>query len=109
HYAPKAPVTVVKGAPERTARYLAEHAGQGDGVLCFDEFAYLFPNQVVAKLGTAADPAEQARHVFDALRFFDNTDVTQIWAQCPDETGVGLAVANRLNKAAGFHIIELEG
>ena len=109
HYAPKAPVTVVKGAPERTARYLAEHAGQGDGVLCFDEFIHLFPKQVVAKLGTAADPAEQARHVFDALRFFDDTDVTRIWAQCPDETGVGLAVANRLNKAAGFHIIELEG
>lgn len=109
HYAPKAPVTVVKGAPERTARYLAEHAGQGDGILCFDEFTHLFPNQVVAKLGTAADPAEQARHVFDGLRFFDGTDVTQIWAQCPEETGVGLAVANRLNKAAGFHIIELEG
>jgi L-threonylcarbamoyladenylate synthase len=47
--------------------------------------------------------------VFDALRFFDGTQVTAIWAQCPEETGVGLAVANRLNKAAGFHIITLEG
>lgn len=107
HYAPKAPVTVVKGAPERTACYIAAHAGEGDGILCFDEFTYLFPKQVVTRLGMADDQAEQARHVFDALRFFDNTDVTQIWAQCPDETGVGLAVANRLNKAAGFHIIEL--
>ncbi len=107
HYAPKAPVTVVKGAPVETARYIAEYALPGSGVLCFNEFAHLFPKQIVTKLGTAADPAEQARHVFDALRFFDGTDVTQIWAQCPDETGVGLAVANRLNKAAGFHIIEL--
>lgn len=108
HYAPRAPVTVVKGTPERTARYILGHAGEGDGVLCFDEFAHLFRKQTAAKLGTAADPSEQARHVFDALRFFDSTDVTQIWAQCPDETGVGLAVANRLNKAAGFHIIELK-
>ena len=107
HYAPKAPVTVVKGEPEQTARYIAAHAEKGCGVICFDEYAYLFPEQVVTRLGAANDPAEQARHVFDDLRFYDDTDVTEIWAQCPDETGVGLAVANRLNKAAGFHIVEL--
>lgn len=107
HYAPKAPVTVVKGAPEQTAEYIAQHAAKGSGVICFDEFAHLFSEQVVTKLGRANDPAEQARHVFDDLRFYDDTDVTEIWAQCPEETGVGLAVANRLNKAAGFHIIEL--
>lgn len=107
HYAPKAPVTVVKGAPEKTAQYIAQNASVGSGVICFDEYVHLFPEQVVTKLGKANDPAEQARHVFDDLRFYDDTDVTEIWAQCPDETGVGLAVANRLNKAAGFHIIEL--
>ncbi len=107
HYAPKAPVTVIKGNPEQTARYIAAHAAQGDGVICFDEYAHLFPEQVVTRLGKADDPADQARHVFDDLRFYDDTDVTAIWSQCPDETGVGLAVANRLNKAAGFHIIDL--
>ena len=108
HYAPKAPVTVVKGDPEKTAQYIAQHAAQGSGVICFDEYAHLFAKQVVTKLGSQDDPAEQARHVFDDLRFYDDTDVTEIWAQCPEETGVGLAVANRLNKAAGFHIVELE-
>ena len=44
--------------------------------------------------------------MFDALRYFDETDVEHIWAMCPDEAGIGLAVANRLNKAAGFHIVE---
>lgn len=108
HYAPRAPVTVVKGLPEDTARYIARHAGLDSGVLCFDEFAHLFPTRTVARLGRAEDPAEQARHLFDALRFFDGAGVTEIWAQCPDEHGVGLAVANRLNKAAGFHIVEAE-
>ncbi len=108
HYAPKAPVTVVKGAAEQTARYIAAHAAEGDGVICFDEYVQLFRKQVVTKLGKTADPADQARHVFDDLRFYDDTAVSRIWSQCPDETGVGLAVANRLNKAAGFHIIDLD-
>ncbi len=58
-------------------------------------------------LGPAGDKGEQARRVFDALRAFDHTAVTAIWAQCPDTDGIGLAVANRLNKAAGFHIIRV--
>ena len=109
HYAPRSPVTVVKGEAGRTARYIAGHLGAGSGVICFDEFAPLFAGHAVRTLGSAADPAEQARRVFDALRYFDATNVTEIFAQCPGETGVGLAVANRLNKAAGFHIIDLEG
>ena len=58
-------------------------------------------------LGPAGDKGEQARHSFDALRAFDHTAVTAIWAQCPDTGGIGLAIANRLNKAAGFHIIRV--
>ena len=58
-------------------------------------------------LGPAGDKEEQARHIFDALRSFDHTSVPAIWAQCPDSGGIGLAIANRLNKAAGFHIIQV--
>ena len=36
------------------------------------------------------------------------TDVTEIFAQCPDDGGLGLAVANRLKKAAGFHLIDAD-
>ena len=107
HYAPKAPVTIVKGNPLRAAEYIAAHAGEQSGVICFEEYTHLFPKQAVMSLGTAEDKAEQARRVFDALRHFDDTEVTAIWAQCPDEQGLGLAIANRLNKAAGFHIVEV--
>lgn len=111
HYAPKAPVTVVAGDPEKSAAYIARHAGERDGIICFDEFTDLFPKQTVTRhvmdLGSSRDKQEQARHIFDALRSFDHTDVPAIWAQCPDTQGIGLAVANRLNKAAGFHIIEV--
>lgn len=111
HYAPKAPVTVIAGAPEKSAAYIAEHAGERDGIICFDEYLSRFAVQAVAGhvtgVGQAQDKQEQARHIFDALRAFDHTDVQAIWAQCPDTAGIGLAIANRLNKAAGFHIIEV--
>jgi len=111
HYAPKAPVTVVAGAAEKSAAYIAAHMKEGDGVICFAEYLPLFSREpgrlTVVDLGPAADKEEQARHIFDALRSFDHTQVGAIWAQCPDDSGIGLAIANRLNKAAGFHIIRV--
>ena len=109
HYAPKAPVTVVTGDPKRGAEYIGSQASPEDGVICFAEYIPLLENGVrpVRNLGSASDKGEQARRVFDALRSFDQTSVPAIWAQCPDPAGLGLAVANRLNKAAGFHIIEI--
>ena len=107
HYAPRAPVTVVTGPEEGTARYIRERMGEHTGVICFDEFAGSFPGAVVEPIGSASDKAEQARRVFDALRFFDGTGVTAIYAQCPGDGGLGLAVANRLKKAAGFQIVDI--
>ena len=111
HYAPKAPVTVVAGDPAKSAAYIAAHAAPEDGIICFDEFLPLFTRRLetrpVMDLGPAGNKEEQARHIFDALRSFDHTQVRAIWAQCPDSKGIGLAITNRLNKAAGFHIIEV--
>ena len=107
HYAPKAPVTVVTGDGKKSASYIAAHAPEGAGVICFSEFRAQFPGCVVHELGPEGDKSEQARRVFDALREFDATDVTEIFAQCPDDAGLGLAIGNRLKKAAGFHVVEV--
>lgn len=106
HYAPRAPVTVITGTPGASAAYIAAHLTKHSGVICFDEYAPLFEGHTIHRLGPAGDKLAQAQHVFDALRTFDGTDVTEIFAQCPDEGGLGLAVGNRLKKAAGFHVIE---
>ena len=107
HYAPRSPVTVITGAPDATAAYIREHLPENAGVICFTEYTALFPGHIVHDLGPAADKDEQARRVFDALRDFDRESVSQILAQCPDSAGLGLAVSNRLKKAAGFHVIEV--
>lgn len=107
HYAPHAKVTVLTGPGRETAEYIRAHIICGGGVICFDEYANLFPDCVIHRLGPEENKAEQARRVFDALREFDHTKVTEIYAQCPDEAGLGLAIGNRLKKAAGFHVVNL--
>ncbi|MBD5162105.1 MAG: threonylcarbamoyl-AMP synthase [Oscillibacter sp.] len=106
HYAPRAPVTVVTGESRRTARYIRRRLGEHTGVICFDEYTSEFPGCVVESIGSVEDREEQARRVFDALRAFDETNVDAIYAQCPGDAGLGLAVANRLKKAAGFQIVD---
>ena len=108
HYAPHAPVTVVTGAPHRSAAYIQAVLREGEGVICFEEFRERFAGRVRQCLGSAGDTAQQAHRVFDALRRFDSTEVTHIYAQCPDDSGLGLAVGNRLKKAAGFHIVDAD-
>ncbi len=108
HYAPRAPVTVVQGGAQASAALILQRMQPTDGVLCFSECRSSFGGAVVRILGPEHDFEAQARRVFDALRSFDDTDVTAIWAQCPPEKGLGRAVANRLNKAAGFHILRAE-
>ena len=105
HYAPKAPVTAVTGDPAHSALVIRGLLREKAGVICFDEFAGYFEGHIVHRLGPFTDKLAQAQRVFDALRTFDGTDVTEIFAQCPDDAGLGLAVGNRLKKAAGFHLI----
>ncbi len=107
HYAPHAKVTVLTGAGATTADYIRKHCSPQSGIICFEEYALLFEGMEVHLLGPERDKSEQARRVFDALRKFDHTKVTEIYAQCPDDSGLGLAIGNRLKKAAGFRIIDL--
>jgi len=108
HYAPRAPVTVVVGAPEKSAREIHRRLTSRTGVICFDEYVDMFQGYEVHSLGPCGDKLAQAQRVFDALRAFDGTGVTEIYAQCPDNQGLGLAINNRLKKAAGFRIIDAD-
>ena len=44
------------------------------------------------------------KHLCEALRSFDEKKVDLILGEALDESGLGLAVMNRLKKAAGYKI-----
>ncbi len=104
HYAPKASIQLVKGTPEAYAAYVNAHNTPGTVALCFHEDANNL-NVPTVTYGHRDDPLEQAHRLFDALRQLDEQGAVTVYAACPAPTGVGLAVYNRLIRAAGFQVI----
>lgn len=89
------------------ADYVNAHAENGVMALCFDgetdklRVPYL-------TYGARDDDKAQAHAVFDALRRLDEQGATVAYTACPSSDGVGLAVYNRLLRAAGFEVVDLE-
>ncbi|MGI6031153.1 MAG: L-threonylcarbamoyladenylate synthase [Eubacteriales bacterium] len=117
HYAPKAPVTILVGTEQAVEQAMLtqarQAAAQGEtlGILCYNESMPRFEgmDRVVAlPLGSRGSKEEMAHQLFDSLRAFDSQPVSRILACCPDNQGLGLAVVNRLSKAAGFHIVNVQ-
>lgn len=114
HYAPRADITIVSGSPTAYARYVHRHADSGVAALCFDEDAVSLTVPYVS-YGSRHDPLMQAQKLFDSLRQLDEQGATTVYAACPSPYGVGLAVYNRLLRAAAFrventiHVIGLTG
>lgn len=106
HYAPKAHVILVEGSLQQFAEYVKTHQQGKTAALCFDgEEAYLSVRAF--SYGKKEDAATQAARLFDKLRELDDAGEETVYARCPDKEGVGLAVYNRLIRAAGFEVIKL--
>ena len=105
HYAPKARVFVVKGDFESFCKFIDNKKDEKLVVMCFDNEGSKL-NVPYVEYGKESDSKEQATRLFDALRKVDEMGAQVVYARCPDCTGVGLAVTNRLFKAAGFEVLE---
>ncbi len=106
HYAPKADVKIVKGGLSKYREYVLDHAQSGDFCLLFSEKEAV---EGVPFVLCGEDSAAQAHKLFEALRLLDERGAKTVFARCPETGGVGLAVYNRLLRAAGFCVVDLEG
>lgn len=105
HYSPKAEVTVVKGSLADFAAFAGRRADDGHtAVMCFEGEEEYFSLPVIT-FGREDDSLSQAARLFHALRELDETGARTVYARCPSSDGVGLAVCNRLFRAAAFRII----
>ena len=106
HYAPKAHIILLEGSDEDFIRYVNEHKVDGTAALCYDEDVEKLevPN---IPIGHADDYEMQSHKLFSSLRNADEQGFKTVYAHCPKTDGMGLAVYNRIIRAAGFEVIEI--
>ncbi len=108
HYSPKAKVYLVKGDSKDFCGFVNSQPFNTTAVLCYNEDAPYIHHKTIS-LGNRADSKAQAHNLFGALREADRIEgVTTVYVPCPDKEGLGMALFNRLIRAAGFEIIDLK-
>lgn len=114
HYSPDAQVIVVEGAPKNRVKKIKallkekKHEGLKVGVMCVEETLKMYKNiPNVLSMGREKQPETIAPNIYDCLRVFDLKGVDVILVEGISERGMGLAIMNRLRKAAGFNVIKV--
>lgn len=104
HYSPKANVIILNGSLEKFISYIGERDIEDSYSMIFNSDADNFPYKYLT-YGDSSE--EQAHNIFNVLREFDKMSAAVVYVRSPQREGVGLAVYNRLLRAAGFEVIEL--
>lgn len=107
HYAPKAEMVLVKGEKEEVARHICSLSNHKEDVciIALSDHLPLYGNRTVMDMG--ADAQEAAHRLFYLLRESDCKQYKTIYCETLPETGIGLAVMNRMARAASFNIIDI--
>lgn len=106
HYAPKASFILLDGSAKARRKFLAEQKGKL-AYLCYtEEMDSLSASSLsLYPIGSEEDPSAQARVLFRILRDADKEGYDVIYAPLPKTIGVGMALYNRMIRAAAHQIV----
>ena len=104
HYSPRADIIMVEGSLIGFTAYVGDNYGDGVYALIFDTDREGFPYRYMTY---GKDSSEQAHLLFQRLRELDDIGAEKVYVRAPSPEGVGLAVYNRLIRAAGFEVIRI--
>lgn len=108
HYAPSVPLVLIDGTRTNVISFLKrEQKEKKCAILCYHDEIALLENENLIDMGEAGDTEKQARQLFGALRDADNLGVELIYAHLPQKDGIGLALYNRMIRAAAHTIIKV--
>ena len=111
HYAPKARLMIVEGDIReeilaiRQLAYAAHREGGKVGIIATSETLPFYNYGIVKNAGTRENEKTIARSLYRVLREFDEEDVDTIYSESFAVQGLGNAIMNRLEKAAGHETI----
>lgn len=115
HYSPKAKLEIISGKNLYDVKNCiiekvkeAQTNGIKTGIMTFEESKHHYNADLVLSYGQLSNPESLAHHLYAVLRTFDTQGITYILAESCPEVGVGVAVMNRLRKAAGNLVTVIE-
>lgn len=110
HYAPDAPVYLVDGSIAFMQQMIDAHREKGEvtGAIVTEETSGIVRADVVAVCGRRASLETVAQHLYDTLRSFNAQKVDVIFSEIFPREGIGRAIMNRLEKAAGHRYVKEE-
>lgn len=114
HYAPKGDLTIVAGTEDVVASYINEQLaeqrliGKKTGVIGTDRTIGCYHADVCKSAGNREDEGTIARELYRILREFDDESVEVIYSEAFDTSGIGQAIMNRLLKAAGHKVVNVQ-
>ena len=105
HYAPASPLVLLDGDPEKVLAFLQEEQKRTVcAILCYDEELPFLQDRGLFPVGARDDLEAQAKTLFHALREADDIDATILYAHLPPKEGLGLALYNRMIRAAAHTV-----
>ncbi len=113
HYAPRAAVTLVEGEEKKVLERMRDLyekeriQGKKACVLCFSEHMEEMKNCLPHDIGSCKHTEEIAHRLFSTLRELDEEGMEAVFSEVIPPEGIGLAVMNRLGRAAAFNIIHV--
>lgn len=110
HYAPAIPLVLLEGSSQAVIKFLgAAQNSQKCAILCYHEELDSLRCERLIDIGAREDLATQAQRLFCALRDADKLDCDVIYAHLPSMDGIGLALYNRLIRAAAHTVFHVDG
>lgn len=113
HYAPKGEMLLFSGEMENMVKAIKESSeeymglGKNIGIICTDETKNLYNNGLIISIGSRKDYNTIAHNLFKTIRLFDESNVDIILAEGVEESDIGIAIMNRMKKAASGNIIKV--
>lgn len=109
HYAPASQFVLLDGEDDKIIEFLKKEQEKCRcAILCYDEEAELLHNSLLLPIGQRGDLKTHAKMLFARLRECDSLSPDVIYAHIPDKEGLGLALYNRMIRAAAHTVLKIE-
>lgn len=114
HYAPGGMLTMVSGAQEHVEScclrlyHEAQKAGKNVRILAFEEHLPAYASAQALSIGRLSEPETVSHRLFAVLRQMDDENVDVLYSEVLPAEGIGLAIMNRLSRAAAFRTIHAD-